>query len=289
MKVKIPFAIACIFLLVTFWNPVLAEENQPAKAKMGLDYLKDAGDQRFLTANLKSRVDKRYQPVQGQTISLYIEESGGLNLLGSVITDQEGIANLQIPANFKETLNSMYEFRFLARLENNSDFVAKEKELIIREAFLDVDFIVRDSIKLIQASVKERDSVGTRLPTEDVEIKFLVERPFSRLPIGGAYNIINEEGTATIEFPDDLPGDSMGHIIVFVKIEDSDVYGNIEKMGDVIWGVPTVFDDATTARSLWAAGANAPYSLLVLVNSLIVAVWGIMLFIVIRIYQIKGA
>ena len=289
MKIYVPFTIVCLFLLTTCWTPTQAAENKRQKAKISLSYLKTGTDQRLLTVEVKSRVDKRYQPVEGLALNLYLEESSGLNLLGSVITDLKGKAVLEIPSGFNTSLSEMIDFRFVARAEDNSDYTAKEKELIIREAFLDVDYIIRDSVKLIQAVVKEKDSSGLTLPTEKVEIKFLVERPFSRLPIGGEYNLIDKEGIATIEFPNDLPGDSMGHITVIVKIEDSDLYGNIEKTGDVIWGVPTVFNDATTARTLWAAGANAPYPLLVLVNSLIVAVWGIMLFILVRIFQIKKA
>ncbi|HAW51466.1 MAG TPA: hypothetical protein DCX54_03915 [Flavobacteriales bacterium] len=286
MKIFVPYSLAGLLLLTTCLNSVQAKE----KAKIGLSYLKTGAEQRQLTVEVKSRMDNRYQPVEGLTLGLYLENDSESELLGNVVTDAKGKGILMIPSSFISKMNEMSEFNFVARLEDNDGYTAKEKDLLIREAFLDVDYIIRDSLKLIQASVKEKDSLGnTVLPTVDVEIKFLVERPFSRLPIGGKYNMLNKEGKATIEFPDDLPGDSMGHISVVVKIEDSDVYGNIEKTGDVIWGVPTVFDDATIKRTLWSAGANAPYPLLVLVNSLIAAVWGIMLFILIRIFHIKKA
>jgi hypothetical protein len=282
MKIFVPYTLVGLILFTACLNPLQAKE----KAKISLSYLKSSAEQRQLSVEVKSRVDNRYQPVEGLTINLFLAD----DLMGNVVTDIKGKGVFRIPSSFIGKMNEIAEFTFVARLEENENYSAKEKELVIREAFLDVDFIIRDSLKLIQATLKEKDSVGgTRIPPEGVEIKFLVERPFSRLPIGGKYNMLNKEGAATIEFPDDLPGDSMGHITVVVKIDDSDIYGNIEKTGDVIWGVPTVFDDATIKRTLWAAGANAPYPLLVLVNSLIVAVWGIMLFILIRIFQIKKA
>lgn len=287
MKIYVPYTIACLFLFTTCFNTLQAAENKRLKAKVSLEYVKIGSDQRLLKVEAKAKIDNRYQGVEGMSINLYLEEPEGSTLLGNVITDSRGKGALQIPSSFAGQLKELVDFTFVARAEDNSDYSAKDKELLIREAFLDVDFIIRDSVKIIRAVVREKDSSGLVLPTEAVEIKFLVERPFSRLPIGGAYNMIDKEGTATIEFPNDLPGDSMGHITVIVKIEDSDLYGNIEKSGDVIWGVPTVFNDATVNRTLWSAGANAPYPLLVLVNSLIVAVWGIMLFILIRIFQIK--
>ena len=288
MKVYNQFTLSCILLFLLFGNSVIAQQNKPLKAKMSLEYLKVGDEKRILTISVKCRVEKRYQPVAGLTFNLFVEEAIKSNLIGTLVSDAQGMASLLIPSKVYNSVD-VFEYKFIAQLVENSDYIAKEKTLLVREVFLDVDFIVRDSIKSIKAIVREKDSLGTILPTEKIEIKFLVDRPFSRLPIGGEYNTIDKEGTATIEFPRDLPGDSAGLITVIVKIEDSDLYGNVEKINTVNWGVPTIFDDQTTARSLWSAGANAPVPLLILVNSLIASVWGIIFFILFRIYQIKKA
>jgi hypothetical protein len=120
-----------------------------------------------------------------------------------------------------------------------------------------------------------------------VKVNLLVERPLSWLPIKGENSTTNEDGTLVFEFPDDLPGDESGKVNLMLKIEDHDHYGNIENNESIEWGIPIVFDDQSTKRSLWAAGANAPILLLILINALIAATWGTMFYILYRIYKIS--
>jgi hypothetical protein len=57
----------------------------------------------------------------------------------------------------------------------------------------------------------------------------------------------------------------------------------------VSFGVPPDIDNLENKRSLAAAGANAPISLLLLVNGIILVVWGIIIYILTEIYRIRRA
>jgi hypothetical protein len=156
-----------------------------------------------------------------------------------------------------------------------------------KKATIDLNCREENGKKLIIATAREisGDSVGKVIP--ELDLHFFVDRSFSPLPIGGLFTTTDEKGEATVEFPGDLPGDTVGNVKIIVKIQESDVYANAEVSKDVKWGVPIVLDHSKTKRTLWAAGANAPITLLILVNSLIAAAWSLIIFILIKLYLVS--
>lgn len=158
----------------------------------------------------------------------------------------------------------------------------QEKKAIIRLQFSEVGVK-----KYITAKVNEfeNDSIGG--PVSEIDLNFYVERTFSLLPIGDIFNTTEENGEVKIEFPSDLPGDSVGNVKIIVKILEADEYTDTEVEEIINWGKVTRFNNKQTKRSLWAAGANAPISLLLLTNLLILSVWGIIVYIIYKIFQIS--
>jgi len=156
-----------------------------------------------------------------------------------------------------------------------------------RTADINIEFHEDDEIKLITATIMETfgDSLGAPVP--DLDVYFYVERTFNPLPIGDIFNTTDEEGKVTIEFPADLPGDSLGNVNLIVKIQESDEFADAEISRVINWGVPLEMDDRDSRRSLWAAGANAPIPLMILVNSLILIVWSIIIYMVYELYKIS--
>jgi len=154
-------------------------------------------------------------------------------------------------------------------------------------AIIQLKFSEEESTKYITAQLNDfmNDSIGE--PLEEIDLYFYVERTFSLLPIGDVFNTTDENGEVMIEFPSDLPGDSVGNVSVIVKLEDSDEYSDTETSEVIKWGVPTNIDVGKEKRSLWSAGANAPISLMLLTNILIAAAWGIIFYILFKIYQIS--
>lgn len=168
---------------------------------------------------------------------------------------------------------------FLLSVQNSQ---AQGKKAIIRLQFS------QDSVKkYITAKVNEfeKDSIGA--PVNEIDLYFYVERTFSLLPIGGVINTTEENGEVTVEFPSDLPGDTLGNVKVIVKLLEADDYADTEVQKTINWGKVTILDDSHTKRSLWAAGANAPISLMLLTNLLILAVWGINTYIVFKLVKIS--
>lgn len=156
-----------------------------------------------------------------------------------------------------------------------------------RSADIKLEFYKEGESKLITATVTEiiGDSVGEPVP--ELDLYFFVERTFKPLPIGDIFNTTDDEGKVTIEFPVDLPGDTLGNVRIIARIQDSDEFADTEVMHEINWGVPLEIDRHENKRTLWAAGANAPITLLILVNSLILIAWSIIFYMIFQLYRIS--
>lgn len=157
----------------------------------------------------------------------------------------------------------------------------------VKTAQIQLHFSEESSKKYITAKVNEliNDSIGKAIG--ELDLYFYVQRTFSLLPIGDYFNTTDENGEVTVEFPSDMPGDSVGNVTIIIKLLDAESYADSEVKKTVTWGIPTSFNSKEHRRTLWAAGANAPISLLLLVNILIAAVWGVIFFIIFKLYKIS--
>ena len=155
---------------------------------------------------------------------------------------------------------------------------------VMEEAIVTISFSEEDNTKTIIAKASDQ----TGLPIEDLELYFYVQRTFSLLPIGDGFNATDENGLLEIEFPNDLPGDHEGNIILVVKIIESDIYNDLTIEKTKNWGLPVKLEDPKIEeRSLWAAAANAPISLIIIISTMIFAVWYIICYIIFKLYRIS--
>ncbi len=176
---------------------------------------------------------------------------------------------------------------FLVNLEGQANAFGQDDERITPA--IQLSFSVEDSVKYITAQVKEyiNDTIGAPIP--DLDLYLYVQRTFSRLPIGDYFNTTDEHGEVKIEFPFDLPGDSAGNVVIIASVEEDDRFEGVEVSETVSLGIPAAVHLHESKRSLAAAGANAPISLLILVNATILVVWGIIIYIFTQIYRIRRA
>ena len=150
-------------------------------------------------------------------------------------------------------------------------------------AQISLSFSEENDIKMINAIVTDQAGI----PIEDLELYFFVKRTFSLLPIGDAFNATDENGIIEIEFPNDLPGDPDGNVEIVVKIIESDLYNDLSLEMTKNWGIPTQLDLTEEKRSLWAAAANAPITLVLVTSGMILVIWFIIGYIVYILFKIS--
>ena len=154
----------------------------------------------------------------------------------------------------------------------------------MQDAIVTVSFSEEKDSKTIIATALDQEG----LPIEDLELYFYVKRTFSLLPIGDIFNSTDENGLVEVEFPTDLPADEKGNVIIVVKIFEADSYNDLTLEMTKKWGVPVILEDPEVEkRSLWAAAANAPISLVLVVSTMILAIWYIICYIIFNLYLIS--
>jgi hypothetical protein len=154
-------------------------------------------------------------------------------------------------------------------------------------AKINLAFDQKDSVREIKAVITKTDADGKIIPVPKVEVKVYVKRTFSLLPIEGENLKTDESGEATVVFPNDIPGDTVGNLTVIARVEDNDELGELEASKVVKWGVPVIENHIVMRRALWASGANAPIPLVITVCTIIAGVWGIIIYIFVQLIKIK--
>jgi len=169
-----------------------------------------------------------------------------------------------------------YIFSLIAGLIFASSFSLAQEN----EAKMTLSFEKEDSVNFCRVFVTSGDK-----PVSEVSVKIYVQRLFGLLPVGDDVST-DENGIASFEFPNDIPGDDKGTLTVIAKIEDDDNYGSLETKGYISWGVPkTKITDM--GRSLSASRENAPIYFIIVSNLIILGIWGTLIYVITQIFKIK--
>ncbi len=122
-------------------------------------------------------------------------------------------------------------------------------------------------------------------PAAEVAVKIYVKRLFGNLPIGSEVST-DEAGVANFEFPNDIPLNDEGKLIVLAKVEEDENYGSIEAEVNTSIGMKkeTVISNKKE-RSI--AGANAPIYFIVASLVVFAGIWGAITYVVMLVFKIK--
>jgi len=268
-----------IALLVTF--NFSYSQDKAISPSLQLQYFKNNENQRSLKANLFYTIKRVDKPLAGMEISFY----GDLDkkvLLGSVQTNEKGIAIFQISDDAKLPVDSENSWNFFSEYLGNDSIDMASSELPIKDVNLDMELTLVDSVKTVNINANTVEK-GKVIPVEGETVNLFVARMFSLLPAGE--ETLDENGSTSVEFPTDIPGDKEGFLTVIAKFNDHPTFGNVEKKSTVQWGVPAVHQAHLTHRALWTKGA--PTWMIVALSIMLAGVWGHYLYAVISLIWIK--
>jgi hypothetical protein len=171
---------------------------------------------------------------------------------------------------------------FSSEFKGNDTVEAGTSEITVKDVRLEMLLSVADSIKTITVNAFTSES-GKEKPVSGEAVKIYVPRMFSLLPVGEL--TLDESGTASVEFPSDLPGDKEGNLTLIAKFEENPTFGNVEKRQTLTWGVPTNYSVPLTHRALWTK--TAPKWMIYTLSVLLAGVWGHYLFALISLIRIR--
>jgi hypothetical protein len=274
-----------IILLLSFLSllsvPSISQEVEKISPYVTLQYFKNNADQRVLQTTLTYSMNRMELPLPGMEVSFY-KGTGNTELIATLTTDEKGIARLELGNDMKLAEGSDGKWAFSSEFRGNDSITAATSEISIKDVNLEMTLNEIDSIKTIAVSAFVTEK-GVKKPVSEEVVKIYVPTMFAKLPIGEI--TLDESGAGTIEFPNDLPGDSTGILTIISKFEESESFGNVEKMTSMKWGTPKASPGSSTHRALWTK--TAPRWMIYTLSVLLVGVWGHYLFAIISLIRIK--
>ncbi len=139
--------------------------------------------------------------------------------------------------------------------------------------------------KKLSAKVISLDEPNSGTPAGGIQVEFLAKRYFGLLLIGQAVKT-DSSGVASVVFPNDLPGDSTGNVVVIARLKANT---KIVVQEAFAAGKPTIPTNILAERSMWTVRSNAPIWLIITYLLSFIAVWSVIIYIVLLIVKIRKA
>lgn len=260
-----------------------ATEKEPSLISPALDFIvvQKADNTVDLKAAAKAKIKGSFIKLPLLKISFFQVSDTAQKNLGFVITDKNGKAELTVK---KEALTPAKDgsLSFKASFNGNKQMEAADGEVNIKNALLEITPVKEDSLLTVKVKFSSPAS-GMDSAVKDLTVGIFVKRFFSPLKIGEGTT--DENGEATIEIPNNLPGDDKGNIILLAKIDENETFGNLEASVTQKWGLPVSSKLQEQPRALWSA--HPPLWMLITFVVLMGVVWGHFIVIVYQLFRLR--
>jgi len=180
-------------------------------------------------------------------------------------------------------VNEEGKYSFKIEYPGNDTLETATEELSIIDVNMDMTCNDKDSVKSVAVKMFRSDK-GKNIPLKDETVSLYVQRMFSMLKLGEAR--LDSSGSATFDFPSDLPGDSLGNLTILARLEEHSDYGNIEKSELKKWGIATTKELLLEQRALWSE--VAPVWMIITLTIMLLGVWAHYLYVVIHMIIINN-
>ena len=282
--------IILLFLFGTTVGAIHAQDSAVASPTLlSINYFLPANHVPYLEVATKKKIGRKFEPVQNISLNIYFNEAEQKNLLGKVITDTIGKARIGLPPSFRNTWDSLDEFKFLAQSVASAGQEPLSADITIKKAILSVDTTTVDGARTVTGELKEK-SGNAWVPVKDIDMNLSIKRMLGNLSVGDEATYTSDSsGVSSAEFKrDSIPGDEKGTITLVAKVDDNDTYGTLVVEKTVNWGKAIQPPkDFFAQRTLWSTRSETPIWLLVTVFSIIIGIWGTIFYLVLKIIKIK--
>ena len=175
---------------------------------------------------------------------------------------------------------------FYAFVKDHPDYEDVEEMVSVNPAHMTMELVEEDSSRLVNVFLGQPDGSGEMIAIADAECILYVQRLFGMMPLLEA-GTTDADGNVQFVLSEKIPGDASGNITLIAKVKEHEIAGNVEVSKSITWGEPVKTNNFYEQRALWSARSNSPVLLIVVVNALIIAIWGAIAFIFLEIYRIN--
>lgn len=285
MKNYILFLLSLV-LCLGISRPAFSQDDTSApvsyRSSLQMVYTKTASAKSFAIS--LSYINNDPWPVAGAKIKITAGPEKQISL-GEVITEPNGkiVFNLKAEASLPKDPEGFYLVQ--AEYVGNDSIQPAESEVKFQDFNLKMELDEADSTRTINLKCFQINDKGLEIPPAEMLVSVYVARMFSNLKIGEV--TLDSTGIGTFEFPFDLVGDSIGNLTIVARIDEHEVYGNVEVRQTVKWGIPTYHKVPVGNRALWTQ--IAPTWMIITLIIMLAGVWGHYAYAVINIIRIKKA
>jgi len=234
-----------------------------------------------LKTSVKAKINGTLTKLAGFKIEFTIGADSTAKKLGEAITDSKGVAIFTCKAD-QLTTDAAGKLNFKASFPGKDSIESAEELVSVKRARLEITPLKEDSLLTVKVKLIDL-STGTETAVPETDLGVFVKRLFSPLKLGEGKT--DEAGEASIEIPNNLPGDSHGNITLLAKLDENEVYGNLEASVTQPWGTPVSDELKELPRALWSS--HPPIWMLVTFIILMSAVWGHYLVIIIQLFRLR--
>lgn len=234
-----------------------------------------------LKATLQAKVNKLFYKLPLLKVTFIQVTNEEEKTLGFVITDRAGNAvfNYKPDSLIADAEGKVF---FKAVFAGNKSMEPADVEVSFKRARLEMKTVKEDSLYSVQVKLVELVS-GRETPVPETVLGIFVKRLFKPLKIGEGTT--DEKGEASVEISNELPGNAKGDITLLAKLDESEVYGNMETGATVNWGVPVSDILQKAPRSLWSA--HPPVWMMITFAILMIVVWGHYFVIIFELFRLR--
>jgi hypothetical protein len=279
-----PLCIAIFYIVFSGFVAVVKGVGQDRQGiDLELEYFQ-VNQEKHLDISLSLLGENDPFSLEGVIVNLFHGEISESEKLGSITTNEQGKGRFRLNEEFDASTDSLYEFIFIARVERNDLIDYSETELTIRKSNLSVEPFIENDKTYVRANFLEKLETGEMNPVEWEELLFEVKRKFGLLPVE-EFAFTDEQGQVLVEYPDDIPGDEDGNIVIVVRVEEHPDYGNVEIHNSLPWGVPLITDAGLEDMRTWFSRDPPLFFALIFWGS-VIAAWGTIFIVIFNVFKI---
>ena len=234
-----------------------------------------------LKTSVKAKINGTLTKLAGLTIEFTVGADSTAKKLGEAITDSKGVAIFTCKPD-QLTTDKEGKLNFKASFAGKDSIESAEESVSVKRARLEITPVKEDSLLTVKVKLIDLGT-GTEQAVPETDLGVFVKRMFSSLKLGEGKT--DEAGEATIEIPNNLPGDAKGNITLLAKLEENEVYGNLEAAVVQQWGAPVSDEIKELPRALWSS--HPPIWMLVTFIVLMSAVWGHYIVIIFQLFRLR--
>ncbi len=276
--------LAIIFLVQ--YHTSSAQDKSEGQVIVKLQYYNNNNNVQYLMLESMLKKNKILTPRRNINYELYLDSIGDGNLVAKMKTNERGKAKAFIPPALKMNWDAATQHTFIV--------MAGEEEVIsdyvVTKSKITIDTATTDGIRTITVALMKWEN-DAWVPSPEVEMKVGISRNGgSILPAGDDETYTTDStGMLMVELKkDSIPGDLKGNYVIAARLEDHEEFGNLLVEKTVPWGLVRIADNTFfSKRELWTTRFRTPIWLLAMAYSIVIGVWGTLIYLVIQIVKIR--